>query len=134
MSNCLSMLEDIKYVSYSAKNGIFSEKNITMFMDYLADDFSICYLKRNNKSKIDIAYDGNDFKIHKLKANLSRYTLSFGESKEVCMKNYILYSEESENKIISFRDNFCSTIEDKQNILFSKIKKEMENQRWSLLR
>ena len=129
MSNCLSMLEDIKYVSYSAKNGVFSEKNITMFTDYLADDFSICYLKRNNKSNIDIAYDGNDFRIHKLKANLSRYTLSFDESKEVSMKNYILYSEESENKIISFRDIFCSIIEDKQNTLFSKIKKEMESQR-----
>ena len=130
MSNCLSMLEDIKYVSYSAKNGVFSEKNITMFMDYLADDFSICYLKRNNKS----AYDGNNLSIHKLKANLSRYTLYFGESKEVCMRNYILYSEESEDKIISFRDNICSIIEDKQNTLFSKIKKEMESQRWSLLR
>ena len=129
MSNCLSMLEDIKYVSYSAKNGVFSEKNITMFMDYLADDFSICYLKRNNKSNIDIAYDGNDFKIHELKANISRYTLYFDESKEVSMKNYILYSEESENKIISFRDIFCSIIEDKQNTLFSKIKKEMESQR-----
>ena len=129
MSNCLSMLENIKYVSYSAKNGVFSEKNITMFMDYLADDFSICYLKRNNKSKIDISYDGNDFKIHKLKANLSRYTLSFGEPKEVSMKNYILYSEDAEDKIISFRDNFCSIIEDKQNILFFKIKKEMESQR-----
>ena len=125
MSNCLSMLEDIKYVSYSAKNGVFSEKNITMFMDYLADDFSICYLKRNNKS----AYDGNNLSIHKLKANLSRYTLYFGESKEVCMRNYILYSEESEDKIISFRDNICSIIEDKQNTLFSKIKKEMESQR-----
>ena len=134
MSNCLSMLEDIKYVSSSAKNGVFSEKNITMFMDYLADDFSICYLKRNNKSNIDPACDGNDFKIHKLKANLSRYTLYFDESKEVSMKNYILYSEESENKIISFRDIFCSIIEDKQNTLFSKIKKEMESQRWSLLR
>ena len=130
MSNCLSMLEDIKYVSSSAKNGVFSEKNITMFMDYLADDFSICYLKRNNKS----AYDGNNLSIHKLKANLSRYTLYFGESKEVCMRNYILYSEESEDKIISFRDNICSIIEDKQNTLFSKIKKEMESQRWSLLR
>ena len=96
-----------------------------MFMDYLADDFSICYLKRNNKS----AYDGNNLSIHKLKANLSRYTLYFGESKEVCMRNYILYSEESEDKIISFRDNICSIIEDKQNILFSKIKKEMESQR-----
>ena len=32
MSNCLSMLEDIKYVSYSAKNGVFSEKNITKFI------------------------------------------------------------------------------------------------------
>ena len=135
MSNCLSMLEDIKYVSSSAKNGVFSEKNITMFMDYLADDFSICYLKRNNKSKIDIAYDGNDFKIHKLKANLSRYnTLYFDESKEVCMKNYILYSKDAEDKIISFRDNLCSIIEEKQNALFSKIKKEMESQRWSLLR
>ena len=129
MSNCLSTLENIKYVSYSAKNGVFSEKNITMFMYYLADDFSICYLKRNNKSNIDIAYDGNDFKIHKLKANLSRYTLSFGESKEFSMKNYILYSEDAEGKIISFKDNFCSIIEDKQNILFFKIKKEMESQR-----
>lgn len=129
MSNCLSMLEDIKHISSSAKNGVFSEKNITMFMDYLADDFSICYLKRNNKSNIDIAYDGNDFKIHKLKANLSKYTLYFDESKEVSMKNYILYSEESENKIISFRDIFCSTIEEKQNALFLKIKKEMESQR-----
>lgn len=133
MSNCLSMLENIKYVSYSAKNGVFSEKNITMFTDYLADDFSICYLKRNNKSNIDPAYDGNNFKIYKSKANLSRYTLSFGESKEVCMRNYILYSKESEDKIISFMDNICSIIEDKQNILFSKIKKEMESQRWSLL-
>ena len=129
MSNCLSMLENIKYVSYSAKNGVFSEKNITMFTDYLADDFSICYLKRNNKSNIDPAYDGNNFRIHKLKANLSRYTLYFCESKEVSMRNYILYSKESENKIISFRDNICSIIEDKQNILFSKIKKEMESQR-----
>ena len=129
MSNCLSMLEDIKYVSYSAKNGVFSEKNITMFMDYLADDFSICYLKRNNKSSIDPVYDGNDFRIHKLKANFPIYTLSFGRSKEVCMRNYILYSEESEDKIISFRDIFCSIIEDKQNTLFSKIKKEMESQR-----
>ena len=129
MSNCLSTLENIKYVSYSAKNGVFSEKNITMFMYYLADDFSICYFKRNNKSNIDPACDGNDFKIHKLKANLSRYTLSFGESKEFSMKNYILYSEDAEGKIISFKDNFCSIIEDKQNILFFKIKKEMESQR-----
>lgn len=133
MSNCLSMLENIKYVSYSAKNGVFSEKNITMFTDYLADDFSICYLTQSNKSNIDPAYDGNNFKIYKSKANLSRYTLSFGESKEVCMRNYILYSKESEDKIISFMDNICSIIEDKQNILFSKIKKEMESQRWSLL-
>lgn len=125
MSNCLSMLEDIKYVSCSAKNGVFSEKNITMFTDYLADDFSICYLKRT--------HDGNNFKFNKIKANFSRYTLSFGEPKEVSMKNYILYSEDAEDKIISFRDNPCSIIEDKQNILFSKIKKEMESQRWSLL-
>ena len=129
MCNRLSMLENTKYVSYSAKNGVFSEKNITMFMDYLADDFSICYLKRNNKSNIDPAYDGNNFKINKLKANFPIYTLSFGRSKEVCMRNYILYSEESEDKIISFRNNICSIIGDKQNILFSKIKKEMENQR-----
>ena len=135
MSNCLSMLEDIKYVSSSAKNGVFSEKNITMFMDYLANDFSICYLKRT--------YDGNNFKFNKLKANFSRYTLSFGEPKEVSMKNYTLYlcsegafanSYKFEDKIISLRNNFCSIIEDKQNILFGKIKKEMENQRWSLLR
>ena len=79
MSNCLSMLENTKYVSYSAKNGVFSEKNITMFMDYLADDFSICYLTQSNKSNIDIAYDGNDFRFNKLKANLSRYTLYFNE-------------------------------------------------------
>ena len=134
MSNCLSMLEDIKHISSSAKNGVFSEKNITMFMDYLANDFSICYLKRT--------HDGNNFKFNKLKANFSRYTLSFGEPKEVCMKNYILYlySERAfansyifEDKIISFRDIFCSIIEDKQNTLFSKIKKEMESQRWSLL-
>ena len=86
-------------------------------------------MKRNNKSNIDPACAGNDFKTHKLKANISRYTLYFDESKEVSMKNYILYSEESENKIISFRDIFCSIIEDKQNTLFSKIKKEMESQR-----
>ena len=125
MSNCLSMLEDIKYVSSSAKNGVFSEKNITMFMDYLANDFSICYLTRT--------HDGNNFKIHKLKANFPIYTLSFGEPKEVSIKNYTLYlcykgafanSYKFEDKIISLRNNFCSIIEDKQNTLFSKIKKE----------
>ena len=141
MSNCLSMLEDIKYVSSSAKNGVFSEKNITMFMDYLANDFSICYLKRSKKSYIDLSASNNSFKFNKLKANCNYYYLSFDKAKEVFMKNYILYSEENlqnaykfEDKIISFRNNFCSIIEEKQNILFSKIKKEMESQRWSLLR
>ena len=34
-----------------------------------------------------------------------------------------------EDKIISLRNNFCSIIEDKQNTLFFKIKKEMESQK-----